>query len=277
MKYGEMDDWVTKVANNPYDVTVWLTDGMDGLWWNGHRKGVYKVSSGYKTLDMTFPQTTKWPWKQVWKARTPLKVACFSWLQAKEIRDSWHLFLYCRIADLLWKILINLRGILWTMPSKVVDTLSSWEEAEIGAKNMSYWRTTPACIWQTIWKRNARCFEDRSRTLQKIKPTKTPTSHKQNTDVVDIGNFCTRRSGLPVKQPYVKTSILLLKGSHMRKLYKQPSLKHFLVQDSQEDSAPDSTVGWKDRMQRPSQLTNSIQTDNIKAVQHSANIEGHIP
>lgn len=40
---------------------------------------------------------------------------------------------------------------------------------------------------------------------------KTPTSHKQNIGVVDIGNFCTRRSGLPVKQPYVKTYILLLK------------------------------------------------------------------
>lgn len=85
-------------------------------------------------------------------------------------RDSWHLFLYCRIADLLWKILINLRGIHWTIPSKLVDTLSSWEEAGIGAKNMSYWRTIPACIWQTIRKkRNARCFEDRSRALQKIK------------------------------------------------------------------------------------------------------------
>ncbi|WMV51345.1 hypothetical protein MTR67_044730 [Solanum verrucosum] len=67
---------------------------------------------------------------------------------------------FTKIADLLWKILINLRGIHWTMPSKVVDTLSSWEEAEIGAKNMRYWRTTPACIWQTIGKeRNARGFQ----------------------------------------------------------------------------------------------------------------------
>lgn len=62
-----------------------LKDGMDGLWWNGHSKGDYKVSSGYSILNMTFPQTTKWPWKQVWKARTPLKVACFSWLLAKEV------------------------------------------------------------------------------------------------------------------------------------------------------------------------------------------------
>lgn len=75
------------------------------------------------------------------------------------------------------------------------------------------------------------CIKDKKfKPLHQLICQKTPTSHKQNIDVVDIGNFCTRRSGLPVKQPYVKTSILLLKGSHMLKLYKQPSLKHFLVQ-----------------------------------------------
>ncbi|WMV19021.1 hypothetical protein MTR67_012406 [Solanum verrucosum] len=81
-----------------------------------------------------------------------------------------HLFLHCKITDQLWKIFINLRGIQWTMPSKIVDTLSSWEEAGIEAKNRSYWRTIPACIWWTIWReRNARSFEDRSRSLQMIK------------------------------------------------------------------------------------------------------------
>ncbi|WMV46559.1 hypothetical protein MTR67_039944 [Solanum verrucosum] len=78
-----------------------------------------------------------------------------------------HLFLHCKTTDQLWKIFINLRCIQWTMPSKIVDTISSWE---IEAKNRSYWRTIPACIWWTIWgERNARSFEDRSRSLQMIR------------------------------------------------------------------------------------------------------------
>lgn len=63
-----------------------------------------------------------------------------------------HLFLHCRITDQLWKIFIYLRGIYWTMPSKIIDTLSSWEEDGIGARNRSDWRIIPACIWWTLWK-----------------------------------------------------------------------------------------------------------------------------
>ncbi|WMV41257.1 hypothetical protein MTR67_034642 [Solanum verrucosum] len=118
------------------------------------------------------PLTLNWPWRQIWKTKIPLKVACFTWLLAKEAvltyenlrkrnnilvthcclcgeaaETARHLFLHCKITDQLWKIFINLRGIQWTMPSKIVDTLSSWEEAGIEAKNISYWRTIPACIW----------------------------------------------------------------------------------------------------------------------------------
>ncbi|WMV09232.1 hypothetical protein MTR67_002617 [Solanum verrucosum] len=48
------------------------------------------------------------------------------------------------------------------MPSKIADTLFSWEEAGAGAGNKERWRIIPSCIWWTIWKeRNDRCFEDR--------------------------------------------------------------------------------------------------------------------
>ena len=43
-----------------------------------------------------------------------------------------HLFLHCKITNQLWKIFNNLRGIKWTMPSKIVDTLTRWEEAGKG-------------------------------------------------------------------------------------------------------------------------------------------------
>lgn len=91
-------------------------------------------------------------------------------LCGEAVETVGNLFLHCRITDQLWKIFINLRGIQWTMPSKIVDTLHSWEEAGIGAKNRSIWRSIPACIWWTVWKkRNARSFEDKSRTVQRIK------------------------------------------------------------------------------------------------------------
>ncbi|WMV24696.1 hypothetical protein MTR67_018081 [Solanum verrucosum] len=112
-----------------------LKNGVDRLWWNGHNKGAYKVSSGYKLLNSTVAQNSIWPWKQIWRTKAPLKVACFSWLLAKEVvlthenlrkrniilvmhcclcgeaaETVGHLFLHCRITDQLWKIFINYNG-----------------------------------------------------------------------------------------------------------------------------------------------------------------------
>ncbi|WMV51888.1 hypothetical protein MTR67_045273 [Solanum verrucosum] len=60
--------------------------------------------------------------------------------------------LTCSITDQLWKIFINLRGIAWAMPSKIADTLFSWEEAGAAARNRERWRIIPSCIRWTIWK-----------------------------------------------------------------------------------------------------------------------------
>ncbi|XP_047257604.1 uncharacterized protein LOC124889669 [Capsicum annuum] len=37
----------------------------------------------------------------------------------------------------LWQIFLNLKGISWTMPSKIDDTMFSWDEAGSGAKDRS--------------------------------------------------------------------------------------------------------------------------------------------
>ena len=88
----------------------------------------------------------------------PHKVACFTWLLAKEavltldnvakrgislcnrcslcgkanetVRD---LFLHCNFTGQLWQIFLNLRGISWCMPSKIDETLFDWEMAGVGA------------------------------------------------------------------------------------------------------------------------------------------------
>ncbi|WMV37643.1 hypothetical protein MTR67_031028 [Solanum verrucosum] len=154
-KYEELNKWVTK---------------------EGHNKGSYKVKEGYKQISLGGIQDLKWPWKQIWRIKVPHKVACFTWLLVNEAiltQDNVakrgislcnrcslcgkanetvrHVFLHCNFTDQLWQIFLNLRGISWSMPSKINETLFSWEMAGVGATNKERWRMIPACIWWTIW------------------------------------------------------------------------------------------------------------------------------
>lgn len=62
------------------------------------------------------------------------------------------------------------QGHSMTMPGKISEALTSWEEVGALAKDKSRWRLIPACIWWTVWKeRNSRCYEGRENDVQKIK------------------------------------------------------------------------------------------------------------
>lgn len=88
----------------------------------------------------------------------------------KESETVNHLFLHCQFTRQLWSIILNLKGISWTMPRKVSEALTSWEEAGAQAKDKRRWRMIPGSIWWTIWKeRNSRCFESIENEVQKIK------------------------------------------------------------------------------------------------------------
>ncbi|KAG5626406.1 hypothetical protein H5410_011624 [Solanum commersonii] len=50
---------------------------VDRLWWNKDSKGMYKVNSAYKFLNKGGQQPPNWPWKQIWKTKTPFKVAFY--------------------------------------------------------------------------------------------------------------------------------------------------------------------------------------------------------
>ncbi|WMV58061.1 hypothetical protein MTR67_051446 [Solanum verrucosum] len=70
----------------------------------------------------------------------------------------------------MWQIFLNLKGISWTMPSKIDETLFNWEEAGLGTRNRSRWRMIMTCIWWTTWReRNDRYFENRSNNLHEVK------------------------------------------------------------------------------------------------------------
>ncbi|KAG5621834.1 hypothetical protein H5410_007052 [Solanum commersonii] len=47
----------------------------------------------------------------------------------EEVEPVGHLFLPHRITTQLWRIFINLRGVVWTMPNRITHLLYSWEEA----------------------------------------------------------------------------------------------------------------------------------------------------
>lgn len=61
-----------------------LETGKDILQWLGNRKLTFKVSAAYRKLNHPVMSASKWPWKRIWKAKIPHKVACFVWLLSKE-------------------------------------------------------------------------------------------------------------------------------------------------------------------------------------------------
>lgn len=61
-----------------------IQEGIDKLWWKEDSR-VSKVSSTYKFLIQGNQQLHQWPWKHTWKVKIPAKVACFTWLLAREV------------------------------------------------------------------------------------------------------------------------------------------------------------------------------------------------
>lgn len=153
------------------------------------------AKSAYKEFNQSNNQIGCWPWKMIGKVKIPYKVACFTWLLAREAvltQDNLlkrgyqlgsrchlceaqeetvnHLFLHCRVTDQLWKIFINLRGIQCLMLGRIKEVLTSWKRDGDHSRQKERWKIVPACIWWTIWKeRNQRCFEDNHSSIQTLK------------------------------------------------------------------------------------------------------------
>lgn len=139
--------------------------------------------------------TVGWPWKNIWKAKAPFKVVCFTWLVAREacltqdnlqrrgfllcsrcllcgrdLETNSHLFLHCPITSQLWQLFLNIVGLRWTMPATTLELLKSWNNMGGVVSQKTWWRLIPACVWGTVWtERNSRVFEDRYNTLQNVK------------------------------------------------------------------------------------------------------------
>ena len=79
-----------------------------------------------------------------------------------------HLLLHCEVAQALWSVVFSLFDVTWVMPGGVVELLACWHRGNISAKEV--WRITLLCLMLIIWReRNARCFEDQERSMEKLK------------------------------------------------------------------------------------------------------------
>ncbi|KAG5599515.1 hypothetical protein H5410_030885 [Solanum commersonii] len=110
-------------------------EGEDELWWQGCGKGTFKVSKAYKK----FPQPTAY--------QLAMEVYLEGQIPYKKAETVNQLFLHCKFTEQLWTLFLNLRGISWSMPGKIKQTLQSWEEIGVLAKSRSRWRIILANRW----------------------------------------------------------------------------------------------------------------------------------
>lgn len=93
---------------------------------------------------------------------------CFLCHQETDTND--HLFLNCVITRQLWQLFITLASIVWMMPKEDVGLICSWNSIRGRTCHKEWWKIAPACIRWTVWKEmNAKCFEGKSTSTQKIK------------------------------------------------------------------------------------------------------------
>ena len=132
-----------------------IQPGEDYLWCHGHNKGRYRVKDISKQVLWRI-KTSNGLGSKFGESKCHNKVACFTWLLAdeavlkldnvakrgiylcnrcslccKDTETVKHLFLHCNFTVQLWQIFLNLRGISWSMPSKIDETLFCWRRLEL--------------------------------------------------------------------------------------------------------------------------------------------------
>jgi hypothetical protein len=143
---------------------------------------VFQVRSYYHVLSPS--DGVLFPWKCIWKPKVPPRVTFFIWtvtlgkiLTADNLRRrnvilfSWccmckvdgetidHMFIHCKVVRELWDTVLNLFGMNWVMPRRVVDLLTCWQ-GELGRhRHIEIWKAVPHCLMWCLWKeRNAHIF-----------------------------------------------------------------------------------------------------------------------
>ena len=144
----------------------------DRLCWCLNRSGKFDIWSFYHKIRNVTLST--FPWKGIWKAKVPKRMAFFMWTAAhdqiltldnlmfcdgplanhcyvcccnEEFVD--HLLNFCPVAHSLWMYMLQLFEIDWVMPGLVADLLFCWYHW-LGKHNSDVWNLVPGCLIWTI-------------------------------------------------------------------------------------------------------------------------------
>jgi hypothetical protein len=135
--------------------------------------GLFEVRSYYKVLSS--PNVSAFPWKSIWKSKSPPRVAFFvgtaahgRLLTMDNLRNrhicivDWccmckssgestdHFLLHCDVAQGLWSMMFCLFGLHWVIPARVVDLLACWMGVLWKSRQAALWGMIPSCIMRLL-------------------------------------------------------------------------------------------------------------------------------
>jgi hypothetical protein len=199
--------------------------GEDKLWWIPSSKGVFEMRSYYQVL--TTQGSLYFPWKRIWRTKAPPRVAFFAWTAARSkiptidnlrrrgmiiVNRCWlcesaeetvdHLLLHCGVANALWNSIFSMIGVCWVMPRTVKEFFACWWPGG-HARSAVVWKMVPLCLMWCVWmERNARCFEDSTRSFEEIRHYFLFTLYNWTAGwlaptMISFSDFCSRFSSPP--------------------------------------------------------------------------------
>ena len=153
----------------------------------------FSVKSMYKGLEGSL--ALDFPHRLVWNPVVPPKTGVFAWEAAwgkvltldqlkrrgmtfanrcfmceEEEETIDHLLIHCKIAKMLWDLILSIVGISWVFPHSVRHTLLAWQGAAVGKKRKKIWLAAPLCLFWNLWcARNSLVFENEVPFAQRIK------------------------------------------------------------------------------------------------------------
>jgi hypothetical protein len=150
-------------------------EGEDRICWESPSHSLFAVKRYYQSL--TPRPSIPFPWKSIWKAKVPPRVAFFSWIATLGkaltidnlrkrgfILQNWccmckrngesvdHLFLHCSVARDMWSMVLGMFGVHWVMPRSVLDLFSCWMGRLGRNDSVLVWKMILHCLIWCLWR-----------------------------------------------------------------------------------------------------------------------------
>jgi hypothetical protein len=164
---------------------------MSFFTWKLRSSGKFDVRSFYCALHSS--HRTLFLWKLIWGVKAPRRISFFLWTTARGsiltcdnlmrrghvlagwccmCKNHWetgdHLLLHCEAAVGMWSFVLNMFGIQWVLPTKVLDLLLGWYNW-FGRHSSTVWNLVPHCLMWSVWQeRNRRIFEDSEKSSSSL-------------------------------------------------------------------------------------------------------------